>query len=160
MSDDLQIPGFDAEPRECGACHACCIAPQIDHLAKPAQVRCCNLDSYRGCGIYENRGEVCRRYQCLWLRGALGVGNRPDKLGFIPALFQLSDGTPCISAMELWEGGLDGPLASWALSQLQPVTGLVLRVKHSGQTAWAGTQEKVDRAVELAKKPQPVEATP
>ena len=160
MSDGLQIPGFDREPRACEACHACCIAPQIDHLAKPARVRCWHLDSYRGCGIYENRGQVCRAYQCLWLRGALGVGNRPDKLGVIFALMGLPDGTPCVSAMELWEGALDDPLAIWAMAQLQPVTGIVLRSLYDGRTAWSGEKEMVDRAVELTKRPEPVEATP
>ena len=166
MSDDLRIPGFDREPRSCDSCHACCIAPQIDHLAKPAQVRCWHLDSYRGCGIYPDRGEVCRKYQCLWLRGALGVGNRPDKLGLVLALFQLSDGTPCISATELWPGAFNDPLATWALGQLQPVTGLILRSAHGGQTAWSGDKEKVDHAVELtrpavvASAPEPVEAAP
>ena len=158
MSDGLRIPGYDAEPRECGGCHACCIAPQIDHLAKPARVRCWHLDEYRGCSIYDQRGEVCRRYRCLWLMGALGVGNRPDKLGVAFTLFSLADGTPAIGAMELWAGALDEPLGSWAVGCLLPVTGLMLRILADGRTAWAGEKELVDRAVDLSRQAKAEEA--
>jgi hypothetical protein len=36
-----------------------------------------------GCGIHPGRPAICRRYRCLWLRGSLEPGDRPDRLGAV-----------------------------------------------------------------------------
>ena len=147
----VQIPGYDSEPRHCGGCHACCIALQIDHLNKPRHVRCPELTEYQGCAHYDQRGDVCRRFQCLWSLGALGVGNRPDKLGILLQLFELPDGTPILGATELWPGAFDGPLAIWALGALIPGIGLCARITYEGRSSYTGRPELVNHAVDLER---------
>lgn len=48
---------------ECTRCGACCVAPDIAALGKGLGVRCPNLDDDLLCRVYENRPEVCRRYE-------------------------------------------------------------------------------------------------
>ena len=52
--------------------------PELD---KPNGVPCEHLTE-GGCGIYEDRPESCRSFQCAWLRGAGdGLYTRPDFTG-------------------------------------------------------------------------------
>ncbi len=59
---------------ECTKCGACCIAPDISSLNKPAGVRCQHLTDENLCAIYDKRPEVCRVYQvdetCLQIQAA------------------------------------------------------------------------------------------
>ncbi len=71
------VPG-----RECGACNACCVVPLIEspQFSKPSGAAC--RHSNGGCGIYESRPDVCRRFFCGWRRSALiPDGWRPDISG-------------------------------------------------------------------------------
>jgi hypothetical protein len=47
----------------CAGCAACCVAPDISTLNKPAGVPCQHLNEDLRCGIYEDRPEVCRNYR-------------------------------------------------------------------------------------------------
>ena len=76
----------------CGSCNACCIAPVVSAVQKPAGQPCQHLRlGKQGCMIYKDRPECCKTYSCLWLTGAFGgEDQRPDKSGL---LFELH-GTP------------------------------------------------------------------
>jgi hypothetical protein len=76
---------------KCGACRACCTLLSIDEMGKKAHEPCGSLCK-EGCGIYETRPDVCRRFQCCW---SMGIGpskleDRPDRSG---VLLYLSDKT-------------------------------------------------------------------
>lgn len=52
-------------------------------LKKPANVRCQHLVE-RGCGIYENRPPVCRKYLCAWtISPHMSDAWRPNIAGFL-----------------------------------------------------------------------------
>jgi hypothetical protein len=69
--------------RECGACSLCCTVLRVDELRKLGGTPCVHEQASGGCGIYQTRPAICRAYQCMWLRGALGDGDRPDRLGAV-----------------------------------------------------------------------------
>ena len=67
--------------RKCGACTLCCTTLAVPELDKPNGVRCAHLTD-EGCGIYEDRPQSCRDFECAWLRGAGdGLYTRPDYTG-------------------------------------------------------------------------------
>lgn len=71
-----------ARKRECGLCTLCCTALGVEDLDKPAGVPCVHLTP-GGCGIYEDRPEQCRRFECDWLRGNGDRDLRPDRIGAV-----------------------------------------------------------------------------
>jgi hypothetical protein len=157
---NTNLVAFDLEPRTCGDCHACCVVPEIEHLGKPALVPCRHLCD-QGCQIYAERGEVCRGFQCIWLRGAMGVGNRPDKLGVFFNLVELDECTPCIVASEIMPGALSQGIPAWIIRDFMvPATGLALVRPVDGPASWQGTDEKKSRAVllERSKRLDQIEA--
>lgn len=66
--------------RACGGCTLCCTALAVPELNKPNGVPCVHLTP-EGCGIYEDRPESCRVFQCAWLQGAGPRDTRPDRTG-------------------------------------------------------------------------------
>lgn len=76
--------------RTCGGCQACCHRFPIKELGKPAQGPCAHQCA-AGCGIHETKPAECARYRCLWLMGFGSAGDRPDKLGVIFDLPEVSD---------------------------------------------------------------------
>ena len=66
----------------CGSCTICCTALSIKEINKPEGVRCEHLTE-QGCGIYNNRPEECRNYECGFLSYDLHRKLRPDRSGFI-----------------------------------------------------------------------------
>ena len=70
--------------RSCGECSLCCTVLRVDELAKLGGTPCRHLSSEgHGCGIHAQRPNICRAYECLWLRGKLRDDDRPDKLGAV-----------------------------------------------------------------------------
>jgi hypothetical protein len=66
--------------RTCAGCTACChILPIIEvDVQKPANATCVNCIVGVGCGIYETRYHVCRRFMCDWvLQETIGQHWRP-----------------------------------------------------------------------------------
>ena len=63
--DLLVIGGLEGreEPVVCTKCGACCVAPDISALNKPAGVRCRYLTEDNCCRIYEERPDVGRNYR-------------------------------------------------------------------------------------------------
>ena len=62
----------------------CCSALEIDYFKKPAGPLCVNCHVGSGCGIYAQRPQVCRDFECEWLsRRDLPRQLRPDLVGTI-----------------------------------------------------------------------------
>ena len=61
----------------------CCTVLRVDELKKRAGDDCRHQRGAQGCGIYEDRPEICRAYQCLWRQGGLEDDERPDATGGI-----------------------------------------------------------------------------
>ena len=72
-----------AASRSCGSCSLCCTVLRVDELEKRAGDDCIHQRGASGCGIYEERPEICRAYQCLWRQGGLEDDERPDATGGI-----------------------------------------------------------------------------
>ena len=74
--------------RGCGSCSACCTVIGVHELEKGTYETCEHLCE-AGCGIYAERPQSCRTFECQWLRGALEVDGsidtemRPDASGVI-----------------------------------------------------------------------------
>lgn len=113
--------------RSCGACSACCMVMHIPELDKPPHAHCphqlrgirqteLDLPGWHPCGIYQERPDSCRAYNCLWLRGDLFRTKkkknreksiaplRPDKIGVI---FDNASEDGQIVAREVWDGALE-----------------------------------------------------
>lgn len=71
--------------RSCLDCHACCISLPIISLNKKEDDPCPYLEIGKGCLKYGEHPEVCRSFECLWLKGHPLVEEfwRPDLCGFI-----------------------------------------------------------------------------
>lgn len=94
--------------RSCGDCNACCIAPSIAEIAKPAFSPCHNLcGGNEGCSRYEDRPKDCRTFNCSW-RNTPVLPNkfRPDRCGLVLA-------TRARDRLTVWELG-----AEWEGSEL------------------------------------------
>jgi len=90
-----QNPFQPVPNRECGGCNACCRYPAIDapQLQKAPNVLCQHWNN--GCGIYEDRPEVCRAFYCGWrLMPNLNDAWRPDRSNIFLRPIQADDGTP------------------------------------------------------------------
>ena len=73
------VPG-----RACGTCLMCCKTLTIKELEKPPGVWCRHVVTGKGCGIYESRPSVCRRFYCHWmLNPHLGPEWKPDRAKFV-----------------------------------------------------------------------------
>jgi hypothetical protein len=74
-----------AQPaRTCGGCSLCCVVLRVDELGKLGGTPCRHLGPPgSGCSIHPRRPGICRRYQCLWLRGWFEPEDRPDALGAV-----------------------------------------------------------------------------
>lgn len=70
--------------RHCGTCGLCCKILRIPELSKPAGPWCTHCRPGKGCAIYPDRPEVCRDFQCGWLKiPEMGEELRPDRCHFI-----------------------------------------------------------------------------
>ena len=70
--------------RKCGSCSLCCKLLAVTELDKPLGKWCEHCKPGRGgCGIYDNRPESCREYECHWLRGDLSEHWEPLRCGMV-----------------------------------------------------------------------------
>jgi hypothetical protein len=75
MTNPAPAPG-----KSCGSCTACCKIPAVDALQKPGGVYCSHCAIGRGCRIYSERPEECRKFMCAWiLNPNMGPDLKPDQ---------------------------------------------------------------------------------
>ena len=119
-----------SEPRSCGTCDLCCTVWRVDALRKPGGVRCqAQRTDPPGCGVYETRPSICRRYQCLWLKGGLEEADRPDAMGAVVDLVT-TQGLPFLAIRQLLPGTYDGSERLQAIGERFRRT-LPVRVTHA-----------------------------
>lgn len=68
--------------RSCGECTECCSLLEIPTINKKSKTSCPNA-CLSGCSIYSSRPQECKTFECGWLQGVTGPGQRPDKSGII-----------------------------------------------------------------------------
>lgn len=145
------------ESRECGECTACCYAlgvPATDDECervgwtppgKDAWEPCQHdaLSDGPGCGIYEDRPECCRQFECGWLQGAglLEDEDRPDKIGVIFAAWGDSGkkrvrgrALQAIQAFELWKGAAEGERAASIIEAMRRADHAVMVIRPKDRT--------------------------
>ena len=81
--------------RSCGSCTLCCKVLTVEELSKPNGQWCPHCIKGRGCAIYSDRPDECRRFQCGYLlspalgehwlpvRSKLVVAYKPDGMEVI-----------------------------------------------------------------------------
>lgn len=107
------------EARQCGACTACCTLLAVVELGKPMRWACDHVDC-AGCRVYDARPQSCRQFECLWLRGEIGVdeSSRPDHLGIMfDGFTSQKTNKPRFVALEVWNGAFDEPAGSAILHE-------------------------------------------
>lgn len=82
--DVAEKPAVSKPLDSCDGCTACCKIMKVRELDKAANIWCQHCIIGTGCGIYDERPDSCRVYECLWLktqRGGqpLAPGLRPDR---------------------------------------------------------------------------------
>jgi hypothetical protein len=114
-------------PDNCGACTACCIIPAVPELGKPFYARCEHLAPApaQGCGIYDQRPGICRKYRCAWHLNAMGnrVDRRPDHCGILFQYEPGDDGKWYLALFELTPGAATTEKARF-------LSDIILRSKH------------------------------
>jgi hypothetical protein len=121
------------EQRQCGECRACCIAlgfqarDNESPFEKPYGTPCPHLVQI-GCGIYEDRPPVCRRFQCGWLQAPnLPKELRPDRCGVLFAVNEdLHGDGEAVYAYELRPGASEEELPAWLIDELSAQVTVVL----------------------------------
>lgn len=68
---------------ECGSCTVCCRLLYLPELNKPLGVMCDHCTGI-GCGIYEERPQVCRDFRCAYHQAeTVNLALRPDHCGVL-----------------------------------------------------------------------------
>ena len=69
--------------RPCNGCTLCCTLLEVKPLGKPANTECPNCTS-SGCGVWDLRPAICRRFVCLWYANPKFPDSlRPDRCGVV-----------------------------------------------------------------------------
>jgi hypothetical protein len=145
VSNAQRLADGPAPGRQCGTCTACCTVLAIAELQKPARWACCHLAGDH-CGIYEQRPQSCRDFNCAWLRGAVAGDEslRPDKLGLLFDFFySTAANRERFIAFELWNGAFDEAPAAALLSEIAASREVELSYR-DGTWRTIGTAGKVD----------------
>ena len=110
--------------KDCGDCALCCKLIEVKPLKKPAGTWCQHCTKH-SCGIWEERPDICKTYDCLWrTTPEMSEDLRPSK---------------CRVAFEYHKEGVaiahvdkDRPHA-WMTN---PVKGAIIKLLRSGVTVW------------------------
>lgn len=131
----------------CGECQVCCISPAIVELDKPLRVPCKNLVEV-GCGIYEKRPSVCRKYNCTWkLTPDSSLELRPDRLGLLVQR-TLHESAKLFLAIEIEKDSSQSQLAQDFLARILQTGGIVYVVPHSLYLSDSTSKEEVMSSLE------------
>jgi hypothetical protein len=154
--DSFSVPLPVVAQRRCGDCTVCCThlpIPEkvVAETAKPAGVPCPHL-SLGGCGIYQNRPDVCSRFRCAWLSAEDWPETwRPEQSGLLCLREILPDGKPGSLVLESRAGALLEPQAKDILLALMRSCSVVVVVGPDGKRrrmhgCWAPEVDGVDTA--------------
>jgi len=78
--------------KRCGDCQLCCTLIPVKELKKPGN-SVCEHQCASGCGIYTDRPQECRTYQCLWRsEEEFPDEYRPDRIDCVIDLHETSIG--------------------------------------------------------------------
>jgi len=115
--------------RNCGACTACCTSLTIHALNKPAGVPCEHLTA-QGCGIYDQRPDECRVFDCGWklYSSLLTPKLRPDRAGFL--IYPQPVSNPTMLVLFKTVAGTLNSIALRKVKQLSKGWGLPLHWSH------------------------------
>lgn len=71
-----------APVNHCGTCGACCHISFVleDDFRKPSYTDCPNCVQNFGCKIYQSRPNVCRSFECIWLKSQSRNDKMPPEL--------------------------------------------------------------------------------
>jgi Fe-S-cluster containining protein len=92
----------------------------IAELKKPMRWACDHVTCDH-CGIYEERPQTCRDFNCAWLSGNIPGDEslRPDRLGVLFDFFHsMATNKARFVAFELWNGAFDEPTAAALLREI------------------------------------------
>ncbi len=94
----------------------------IDELGKSQYENCVHLAEY-GCGQYEARPDVCRRFECMYLSDGWGKRPggevmRPDSCGLLVHGIRDQNGQPAIRVAEVKQHAMEGEIAQALLAGL------------------------------------------
>jgi hypothetical protein len=94
-------------------------APGESTFTKPAGTPCPHLIQV-GCGVYQERPAVCRRFECAWISAPnLPEALRPDRCGVMFCTNDHPDGEGyAVFAYELRPGALETELPRWLIEQV------------------------------------------
>ena len=113
--------------RRCGECRLCCLVLNVAPLNKPAGTPCQHL-CRQGCGIYAERPNACREFECAYLIGALPAKLRPRRTNavvWVTVLLSPSSDTeiPVLAMTARSEIKVDARLREWCVerSGIMPV---------------------------------------
>jgi hypothetical protein len=110
-------PGARSEPRRCGTCSECCGgALRLVVDGKPIdRGNPCQHRKTSGCGQYRKRPDVCRAFECGWLRvdSPLPDHFRPDKSGVILMFDKFRLGRWSVDLAAATDAGISDAALDW-----------------------------------------------
>lgn len=118
-------------PRSCGSCTACCTLLSIPELQKPEATKCSHQCQW-GCGIYGERPESCRVFECLWLQGALGRKYKPDECGLMVSMMYKTKWGDLPAIYETRKDAVLGPLGVALLAKFAREKVRCVVIHHDG----------------------------
>ena len=69
--------------RKCDGCTLCCTITRVPEINKAEYTSCPFLheknSGCKGCSIYKDRPDSCRKYECAWLKGDMPDWMKPDE---------------------------------------------------------------------------------
>ena len=148
LIDERLLAGRPAAGRECGTCTACCTVLAVAELRKPRRWACDHVHC-AGCGIYAERPQTCRDFNCAWLRGAIPGDEslRPDRLGLLFDLFySTATNRSRFVAFELWNGAFGEAPAAALLRKIAADREVELSYR-DGTWRTIGTTDQVENHV-------------
>ncbi|MBM3507531.1 MAG: hypothetical protein FJX64_07390, partial [Alphaproteobacteria bacterium] len=123
--------GAPAPGKACGTCTMCCKVLHIAALDKPHGVWCPHVKQGRGCGIYADRPQECRKFHCGYLSSNLSEDWFPAKSKIV-LMADASGGITAVvdhSRPDAWkEKPFYAQLKAWARELLPQQKYVVVRV--------------------------------
>ncbi len=119
------LPPPSPTRESCGSCNACCRSFEIPVLNKPAGVWCPHVVLGKGCGIYETRPGICRKFQCLWLmshtdqqKTPMPMAIRPDKSHVLFGALSINGRVDEMATTARVEPGYPGAWRKWPVGAM------------------------------------------